>query len=433
MFRMDALVLFLLILESALALWLLYREGLLKGSGTALLCTVLVAVAFALRAAVFDYETDDYRGFLHIWVEYYRSSGGFRAFAELPFGCNYHVPYLYFLALFSYLPARDLYLIKLLSVAFDVLIAWAVMKLVGRVTKNPVLRAASFLTVLYWPTILLNGALWGQCDSIYVAFALLGIWLALEDRPVSSMVMMAFSFCFKLQSVFVLPICAVLLIAGKYKWKHLLIFPLTYVLLLLPAVLLGCPLWDTLIFYAKQTGSIGEGLNYNSPSIFAIFWNIPDERRGSAAAMAVCAAVLYLLNLLGVAYLKRKSLTDRSILLLALLMAIGIPFLLPHMHDRYFFAADVLSLAVAFAIPPLFLTAPLAGFASFLGYYAYLSMNPHPLFPRLSSFFAGKGPRYLLPMYDGSAALLIALALSAIGLAFSFRSGQAPKGKRRKN
>lgn len=404
----DGLVLFLMILIASLGLFLLYRDGLIRRPWTAVLCTVLIALAMALRASVFDLETGDYRDFLRVWVAYYRDNGGFRAMGSPPPYCNYHVPYLYFLALFSCLPTRDLYLIKLLSTLFDVLLAWAAAKLVGRVRRSEALRLGCFFAVLFWPTVFLNSAVWGQCDSIYTAFALLGIWLALEDRPILSMVMMACSFAFKLQAVFVLPIIAVLWIWGKYNWKHLLVFPLTYVLLLLPALLLGAPLLDTLLFYLRQTGSIGDGLNYNSPSVFAIFWNIPEEQRASVTRLAICASALYLLNLLALAWVRRRRLNDRAVLCLALLMAIGIPFLLPHMHDRYFYPADLLSLALAFALPPLFLTAPLVGYASFLGYYAYLSF-----------YFSARGGHYLMYMYYGSYALLAALALTALGFALS--------------
>ena len=430
---MDALAMFLLILEAALALWLLYREGLLKNSGGALLCTILVALAFALRAAVFNYETGDYTSFLLPWVDHYRSVGGFQGFRELPPYCNYHVPYLYFLALFSYLPTRELYLIKLLSSGFDVLLAWVAMKLAGRANRNPILRLACFLAVLLWPTVILNGALWGQCDSIYAALALLGLWLALEDKPAASMVMMALSFSFKLQAVFVLPVCVVLLIYKKYNWKHFLLFPLTYFLAVLPAVLLGRPLWDTLVFYFKQTGSIGTGLNYNSSSIFALFTGIPTEKQDTAAKAAIAAAVLYMLNLFGVAWLTRQKYNDRSVLALSLLLALGIPFLLPHMHDRYFFPADVLALALVFGMPALLPVAPLVELGSFLGYYAYLSFYPSASCPLLSNFFAGKGPRYLIPMRYGALAMLIALALTGLGLLFSLRSAPAPaKGKKKK-
>ena len=415
----NSIVLFFLILEAVLALWLLYRDGLIKKPWAAVVCAVLMAVVLALRASVFDMETGDYRDFITRWVSYYRDNGGFRAFGQLPPYCNYQVPYLYFLALFSYSSTRDLYLVKLLSVLFDIFLAWGCAKLLGRVSRSRALRLACFFTVLFWPTVFLNGAVWGQCDSIYAAFAVIGLWMALEGKPSASMAMMALSFSFKLQAVFVLPICAVLLICGKYRWKHLLVFPLTYFLALLPAVLLGRPLWDTLSFYFTQTGTIGAGLNYNSPSIFAIFWHIPADQQPRAALIAIGAAVLYLLNLLGLAWIKRKELTDRAVIALALLMANGIPFLLPHMHDRYFYTADVLAVVLAFALPPLFLTAPLVGFASFLGYYAYLSF-----------YFSERGGHYLIGMWYGSYALLAALLLSFLGFLSSL-SRRGSGGKRR--
>ncbi len=416
---MNGTVLFAIILYAALALWLLYRDGLIRKPWTAVLCAVLVAATLAARASVFDMQTGDYRDWLARWMSYYRENGGFKAFGELPPYCNYHVPYLYFLALFSYLKVPELYLIKLLSVLFDILLAWAVLKLCGRISKNRWLRLCSFFATLFWPTVFLNSAVWGQCDSIYVALALIGIWLALEDRPILSLCMLAFSFAFKLQAVFILPMIAVLWIYGKYSWKHLFVFPAAYVLILVPAMLLGRPVWETILFYLNQTGSIGDGLNYNSPSIFAIFWNIPADRAESISRIAICAAALYLVNLLALAWIKRKKLNDRAVICLALLTAIGVPFLLPHMHDRYFYPADALSLVLAFGMPSLFLTAPLVDFASFLGYYAYLSF-----------YFSEKGGHFLLYMYYGAYALIAALILTAIGFAWSTASSASGKRAR---
>ena len=113
---LNGTVLFVIMLYAALALWLLYRDGLIRKPWTAVLCAVLVAAALAARASVFDMQTGDYRDWLARWMSYYRENGGFRAFRELPPYCNYHVPYLYFLALFSYLRVPELYLIKLLSI-----------------------------------------------------------------------------------------------------------------------------------------------------------------------------------------------------------------------------------------------------------------------------------------------------------------------------
>lgn len=413
---MDAVVLLFMILFSAASLLLLVREGLVKAPWQALVCAVLLTLAFSLRASLLDRVTGDYSTFLATWVDYYRQNGGFRAFGTLPPWCNYHVPYLYFLALFSYLPVYDLYLIKLLSVFFDLVLAWTAMKLVGRITGREPPRLGCFFVVLFWPTVVINSSFWGQCDSIYVAFALLGLCLALEDRPVLSLVMWALSFSFKLQAIFVLPMLAVLLLMGKYKWKHLLVFPLAYFLLILPGIFMGLPFWKTIAFYFTQTGSVGDGLNYNSSSVFALIRDVPEEQRQLASLIAIAAAGVYLLVLLGIAAVHRKRLTDRAVLCIGVLMAVGLPFLLPHMHDRYFYAADILSLVLVFCMPPFFLTAPLVEFASFLGYFAYMSF-----------YIEGMQPHYLLPMQYGAIALLIALGLAACALFFSLRQTGKPK------
>ena len=362
-----------------------------------ILSVLLVAAAFVIRAFVFDYETLDYQNFLARWAAFFRENGGFLALRHQV--GNYNIPYLYFLALFSYIPIRDLYLIKLLSILFDVLLAWASLRLCRRFTRSTGRLLACFFLVLYLPTVFLNSAVWSQCDSIYVALAVLGIALALEDRPVPSMICIALSFGIKLQAVFIMPVYAILWMYKKFSWKHFLVFPITYIILVLPAVLLGRPFLETITIYFSQTGSIGSGLNYNSPSIFAVFTHFSDPKL--ASTVAVILAFLYVLNLLAVAWVNRAALNDRSILAFALLFAIGIPFLLPHMHERYFYAADILSVILAFAAPVFAPVALLVQFASLLGYHAYLKR------------------RYLLLMNNGAAALILALALVLIYLLVS--------------
>ena len=406
---MDLAAIILLILEALFALWLLRREGLLDHPRALIVSLLLTAAALGLRACCLDYETLDYQNFLRPWVAFYRNNLGFRSLAY-PLG-NYNIPYLYFLCFFSYLPVRDLYLIKLLSIFFDVLLAFGAMKLLGLCTENRRMRIVCFFTVLFLPTVVLNGALWGQCDSIYVALALLGLWLGLTDRPVLSVLCFALSFGFKLQAVFILPIMAVLWFRGNYKLRHFALFPAFYVLLVLPAVLLGKPFLDTITLYASQTGSIGSGLNYNSPSVFSVFTDIRNP--AAAATVGICLAAFYMLNLLAVSWVYRDRMNDKAILALCLLFAIGIPFFLPHMHERYFYAADIFSLVLAFAVPLCFPVALLVQFASLLGYHAYLKM------------------RYLLLMNHGAAALIAAFALTLLCFIGAIREG-LPKRRRKK-
>ncbi len=402
---MDILLTVLFCLEAVFAYWLLYRSGVLEKSFPIYLSAALLALAFSLRAFCLNYETLDYQNFLKQWVEFFRQNGGFAALSQSV--GNYNIPYLYFLALFSYIPSKDLYLIKLLSIFFDVLLAWAAMGILEKLGGSPRQRLGIFFTVLFLPTVVLNGALWGQCDSIYVALALMSIYWALDDRPVLSMLAMTLSFGFKLQAVFIMPVLAVLWMQGKLKLRHFFVFPIAYVILVLPAVLLGRPFLDTITLYFNQTGSIGSGLNYNSPSIFGIFWNVQNEPL--ASKLAIVSAFVFMLLVLLVCYVNRKRLSSRAMLAAAVLLAVGIPFLLPHMHDRYFFAGDILTVALAFAGWKYCAVAPLCQFASFLGYHAYLKM------------------RYLLPMSYGSWALILVLLLTG---ALFFRELENGKGKK---
>ena len=400
-----------LLAEGVLGLYLLQRAKLLKSTLSFVLAALLMALALGLRAAVLDYKTLDYINFLSRWVEFFRQYGGFRAL-KYPIG-NYNIPYLYFLALFSVLPFNDLYLIKLLSTLSDVLLAWAAMLLCSHFTKSRPRLLTVFFTTLFLPTVYLNSAVWAQCDSIYVAPLLLGIYCALEDRPWLSVILACVAFGFKLQAVFVLPIYAVFLMTGRISWKHLLAFPAAYLILVLPAVCFGRPFWETITLYWDQTGSIGSGLNYNSPSIFSVFTEIRNPK--SAEIAGICLAFFYMINLLAVAWANRSRLNEKAILALCLLFAIGIPFFLPHMHERYFYEADILSLILAFAVPLTFPAALLVQFASLLGYHAYLKM------------------RYLLLMNHGAAALIVAFAITLICLLSALREGPARVRKRKKS
>lgn len=371
---------------------------------------LLTAAAIALRIAFFSYETPDYTDFLSKWVQYFRDNGGFAALKD-SIG-NYNIPYLYFLALFSYIPVNDLYLIKILSCCFDFLLA----RSCSRIAEHCGGRGdIAFFAVLFLPTVVINGALWAQCDSIYTALALTGLALALNPKPkkyapVVSMTMFALSFGFKLQAVFILPVCVILLIAGRYRLWHFLVFPLTYVITILPAVILGRPFKDALLLYFNQAESVGTAPNYNAPSLTALDQSVS----GNALIILAFAAMVILF---AVAVIFRRRLSNRVILTLSVLMVTIIPFLLPHMHDRYFFAADVLTVALACCTAVAAVSALLQQFASLICYLAYLKTYYLPL-----------GNIYLTND-RGAVAVIIAMAIEIFILSEDLST--APRQRRR--
>ena len=403
-----------LLILGAAAFVILWREGLFqKDKAVLFLSALLLLAAMALRGLCMEHETLDYQNFLTRWVQFYRENGGFKAL-DKSIG-NYNLPYLYFLAAFSYSSVRDLYLIKLLSVLFDVLLAWGVLRLVRCFRQSHAAMLAGFFLALFLPTVVLNGAYWGQCDSIYAAFAVWSVYFALDEKPIRSVIAIALSFAFKLQAVFLMPVFLIFLFAKKVKWWHLGFFPLTYLAIVLPAVLAGRPLLDTVMLYFDQAGTVGGALNYNSSSMYAFVRG--DVDTALLSRIGIIAAFAFLLLLYVLCWVNRERLSDRALLICSVLICVAVPFLLPHMHDRYFFIADVLSLALAAALPQLAHVPVCVSFASLMGYHAYLTRR----------WFLNRPAS----MAWGAAALLavIATLIAALIVTFSQKRGKRAKSR----
>lgn len=361
----------LLLLAAALALCLLRREGC---PGMSLLLLVLpIAAALYLRLLCLDHQTHDYQTFLAQWVAFFRDNGGFSALKE-SLG-DYNVPYLYFLAAISYLPIPDLYLIKLFSILFDVLLAWSGLRLSRQFCRegSPV-PLVCFTLLLLLPTVVLNGAYWGQCDTLYASLTLLALSCALEGKPKTSVLLLAVAFSFKLQTVFLIPLWCVFWFSGRVKFRHLLLFPAGYALAILPALLLGKPLGDILGVYLNQMGEYSS-LSLNAPSVFGFLPYKAQVDTNLASCLGIAAAVVLVLVLLGLLFRRRKRLTPELLLTAVAVLAIGVPFLLPHMHDRYFMLAGVITLVWACTNWRRFPIALLAELSSLSCYGIYLRMR----------------------------------------------------------
>ena len=337
----------------------------------ALYLAVPIGLAFFLRAILLDHQTGDYVDFLSRWVAVFRENGGFAAL-KMPIG-NYNAPYLYFLALISYVPISDLYLIKLVSILFDVVLAWGGLRLVRRLCPEDRLRPlVCFCVLLLLPTAVLNGACWAQCDSLYGALVLHALASALEGKGWRSTFILGAAFSFKLQTIFLVPLWGVLWLGGRMKFRQLFGFPAGYAAAILPAVLLGKPLKDILGVYLGQTQ---EGLGilcYNASSMYSFLPYGFQANERLSALLGIAAAFLLVLVLLAAGFFLKGRMPDSTVMAAAVVMAIGVPFLLPYMHDRYFFLADVLAAAWACACPRHIPCAAAVQLSSLMAYLNYL-------------------------------------------------------------
>ena len=336
---------------AGISLFLLHLEGFKRD---ALLVMLLpIGAAFLIRALCLDYAGSDYTYFLSGWYRFFQENGGFAAVAHAV--GDYNVPYLYFMAFISYLTVPDLYLIKLFSIVFDVILAWGCLRLVRSLREQDEAGPApliAFGAALLLPTVVLNGAYWGQCDVIYGALSVHAAALLLEGKNKTSVALMGLAFSFKLQAIFVLPLWGVLWLAKKVKFRDLWVFPLTYVIVIVPAVLLGKPLSETLLVYLTQMGEYPR-LTLNAPSIFQIFpysMTVSMDKTPLLSALStagVIAAAALVLAALWLGFRLRDRMDRQTCFAVAVVLVIGVPFLLPHMHERYFFLADIFTLCWA--------------------------------------------------------------------------------------
>lgn len=354
---------------AALSLFLISREGF--GRKTLLYMLLPVSIALFLRITLLDHVTLDYQDFLSKWVEYFRQNGGFAALKD-PVG-NYNVPYLYMLSVLSYLPIPDLYGIKLFSILFDILLAWGGLRLTKRLTEKENAPLVCFCVLLLLPSVILNGACWGQCDSVWAALCLLALAAALEERPIPSLALLALAFSFKLQAIFLIPLWCAFWFTGRVRFRHFFVFPAIFALTMLPALLTGKPAADILRVYLDQAGSsvAWQTVNYNSPSVFALF---PYQAQVApwVPKAAILAAFAFMLAVLLTLFVRRKQADEAALALAGAALSLGIPFFLPYMHERYFFLGGILLAVLACARPAHTPAAAGAELASLGGYHAYL-------------------------------------------------------------
>lgn len=375
-----------------------------------------IGAAMLIRVPCLDHLTGDYHGFLSKWYEYFKTNGGFSAIAESV--GDYNVPYLYFIAAISYLRKPDLYLYKLFSILWDVLLAWGCLRLVRSLTGERRENAApliAFAAALLLPTVVVNGAYWGQCDAIYGALCIHAAALLMEGNNKTSVALMGVAFSFKLQAIFVLPLWGVLWLAGKVKFRELWVFPLTYLVTVLPAMFLGKPLMEILGIYINQMGEYPR-LVLNAPSVYQFLPEGGAEvNQRPASLLGIAAAGILVLLMLALGLRLRDRLDRELAMTIAVVLAIGVPFFLPHMHERYFFLADVFTLCWACANFRRVPAVVLACGSSLASYFVYLR--------NAKNFTCTIGGNlYLMPLE--ALAMLAALAFALCVLGTQLRNGR---------
>jgi Gpi18-like mannosyltransferase len=335
---------------------------------TYIILSIAIIFATLLRFSLSEFESGDFKNFLAPWYDFITEQEGFAAL-KYEFS-NYTPPYLYLLIIASLLLSSlsKVLVIKSISIIFDFVCAFFVYKIVRIKYPTGMAPLFAFFAIVLAPTILLNSAFWGQSDIIYTTCLVACVYLLMVKKEILAMAAFGLAFAFKLQAIFLAPFLLILLLKKRISWTSLLVVPVIYVLAILPAAVTGRPFRDLLLIYVNQSNYY-EALTKNAPNLYQ--W-LPNELYDIFYPAGLIWTFLIVFMLLIGVYKSKLPLTDELMILLATISVVTMPYFLPKMHDRYFFAADVFAIIFAFFFPRYFFVPITTGMVSLFAYFPFL-------------------------------------------------------------
>ncbi|MGA1622828.1 MAG: hypothetical protein ACO36E_08885 [Synechocystis sp.] len=331
---------------------------------------VVIGLAIALRLTLLPHQTSDFRDFLFPWYQYIAHHGGFWALGD---GFSNYTPlYLYGLVMvqgsLSHWP--PVMAVKFIALPFDGLAAVCLYRCwqwPWPTFTSPIPRLLA-LTFLFSPTLVLNGAYWGQSDIIYTTGLVACLWALIRQRPHVALIAFALAIAVKLQAIWLLPALLIWAGYGQIPWWAFGWIPVVYGITCVPAAIAGRPWSELLTIYFSQANSY-PFLTLNAPNLYQ--W-VPNRYFGVIYPGVLFLAIAVIILFIGVMVRRKLSPTPLTLIQLSLISVVLVPFVLPKMHERYFFAADVLSLLYVGYFPQRFWVAPAINGISLFSYWPFL-------------------------------------------------------------
>ena len=202
------------------------------------------------------------------------------------------------------------------------------------------------------PSVVLNSAAWGQCDSVYVVFCVLCFWLLGRKKYTAAFLSCGMAFAFKLQAIFLMPFLILCYLKErKFSLLNFLLIPAVMILSGLGGILAGRSVLAPFQIYLEQTGYYAS-LSMNYPSVWALLTaNDAPEVFSLSSGFCITAAMTVILTELLMLLKSRNSFSGTRTLFAAFLMSYSCVLFLPDMHERYSFLYVILGLMLAVLEP----------------------------------------------------------------------------------
>lgn len=345
---------------------------------TAILITVL---SLAVRYAVALHPTRDVTAFVFEWMKDIKEVG-FLNFYKVD--SDYSPLFLFIVGLFTFLPEGELitvnnltfygnwmYYVKTVYFITEILIAVGIYLVLKTITKDKKTAWLGYIVYLCLPVQFFNSAIWGNADTLYFSCFIFVIYFILNEKDWLAFFLTGVCFGIKLQAVFLLPFLVYLIVSGKLKFYNIYAVVLGLFATFIPAYVCGAGFLEPFTFFAKQIGG------YSKLSLgCANIWHLINLKSGALSTVQVGATIFGLL-LIGlftaIIFARKIKLDNDAILLIAVFMISICPMFLPHMHERYFYALDVLILVYCLATKKEYFLIVLMQLSSGIAYHNYLA------------------------------------------------------------
>ncbi|WP_302279351.1 hypothetical protein [Brachyspira pilosicoli] len=343
----------------------------------------VILLSLIIRLYFVPWRSSDYNNDLKDWFMYFQENGlfGFKNIYDI---ANYPALYMIIMALTSLLPPFSIeaypdlsiiFYIKLPSIINDFFTAFIVSKIIKEYTNKNYLSYIAFTCVLFSPLVLFNGSLIGQIDGIYSSFAVFSLYFFYKKEYIKAFLLFGVSIAIKTMAIFIFPLIILLYIKERFHFKYFFLIFIPHLIASLIASIFGANFIKALTILGGQRY---QNLSNGAPSLPAlIFREISFEQFYKwmfmtffiILAIILCAIFLYM-------FIKQKNkLNFDTFILWSLVISFSMPFILPSMHERFYYISEILALIYAFIKPKYAYITILLYFATF-SRYLYSSYLP---------------------------------------------------------
>jgi Gpi18-like mannosyltransferase len=271
--------------------------------------------------------------------------------------------------------------VKLIPFCFDLLTAAVAYMLASVLQRryaapleNLTPRIVAIFTVLAGPTVIVNSAVMGQQDIDFTFFLLSTVLSVVAGSGALAPLFFGLAVAFKLQAIFLSPFLLAMILRRRIPWWSLSLLPVGWLLALTPPLLAGASLREYVTLPFTQMSEIPAlAVNIGNPWVIANVLHLP-ARVGVPLGLIISACAGVAVVALG---LRKAADTPRGIVAVAAVSLLTMPYVMPKMHDRYFFPAELLLSILACVDLRFLMPAALVIAASLISYAGYFTEYAH--------------------------------------------------------